>query len=75
MDKHYRTLVKTVLYRVLSTLITIFGVYIYNRDFTVSVSLGISINLVKLGFYYLYERIWNRISFGRVVAPPPEYNI
>ena len=74
MEKHYRTLVKTLLYRVLSTCITIGGVYLFNRDFAASVSIGIGINLVKLAFYYFYERAWNRISFGRIV-PPPEYNI
>ena len=75
MEKHYRTLVKTLLYRVLSTCITIGGIYLYNRNLTISVSIGIGINLAKLVFYYIYERTWNKISFGRIVPPPPEYNI
>ena len=74
MEKHYRTLVKTLLYRVLSTGITIGGIYIFNRDMAASVSIGIGINLVKMAFYYIYERALNRISFGRA-APPPEYSI
>lgn len=74
MEKHYRTIVKTLLYRVLSTCITIGGIYLFNRDFSASVSIGIGINLAKLAFYYFYERAWNRISFGRIVSPP-EYNI
>lgn len=75
MEKHYRTLVKTLLYRALSTCITIGGVYIFSRDLAESVSIGIGINLAKMAFYYFYERTWNRINFGRVVAPPPEYTI
>jgi len=75
MERHRRTLVKTVLYRALSTCITVTGVYLYNRDLKASVSVGVSINVAKMVFYYLYERVWNRIPFGREAAPPPEYNI
>jgi uncharacterized membrane protein len=75
MEKHYRTLVKTLLYRVLSTCITIGGVYLFSRDLAESVTLGIGINCAKMAFYYFYERAWNRIDFGRMAPPPPEYTI
>ena len=29
----------------------------------------------KITFYYLHERAWNRIAFGRVESPRAEYEI
>ena len=45
---------------------------------TGSAGLGVIVGLVdtvvKLGVYYIHERAWNRVGFGRA-EPPPEYEI
>jgi uncharacterized membrane protein len=33
---------------------------------------GLIDTLVKLLVYFLHERVWNRISYGRVAAPDYE---
>jgi uncharacterized membrane protein len=40
-----------------------------------SLSLGVGLidSVVKIAMYFLHERIWNYINFGR--AKPPEYEI
>lgn len=75
MERHIRTLVKTLFWRLFSTIVTIAAVYLYTGKFTGSVALGVSVNLFKMVTYYAYERMWNRISFGRIEVPPLEYHI
>lgn len=73
MDTHRRSILKTISWRVVAMLVT--GVVAYlvtgRLDFAVTVGLGDS--FVKLFTYYLHERMWTKIRFGRV--RPPEYQI
>jgi len=39
-----------------------------------AISIGGIELFTKIALYYLHERIWNKIPFGRY-APPPEYEI
>ncbi len=76
MEKHSRTIVKTLTWRVIATLATIIGVYIYKRDVRGAIAVGLALNIIKSFLYYAHERIWNKIGFGRVTPPPPpEYSI
>lgn len=73
MDTHRRSILKTISWRVVATLVT--GVVAYlvtgRLDFAVTVGLGDS--SVKIFTYYLHERMWTKIRFGEV--RPPEYQI
>lgn len=65
METHRRTLVKAVVWQVLGLLtMALVGFYL-----TGSATLGSMIALVNtsIGFavYFLYERVWARISWGR----------
>ena len=73
MERHSRTIAKTLTWRVIGTLITIWVVYLFDTDLKSSITIGISANLIKLFLYYLHERLWNRIAFGRI--KPPDYSI
>jgi adenylylsulfate kinase len=75
VEKHSRTLVKTLCWRVIALLATIAGLYLYKGELKSSIAVGLAINAVKMCLYYAHERLWNRIRFGREVVPPPEYNI
>jgi len=68
-----RTLVKTLTWRIIALVTTIAVVYIYSGDINKSLVVGISANALKMVFYYVHERVWNRIEFGRI--KPPEYQI
>jgi len=73
IDHPKRTLVKTLTWRVIAFLTTIVIVYIYSRDVKESLVVGVTANLLKMIFYYVHERVWNRLEFGRIKAP--EYQI
>ena len=73
MEQHKRTLCKTLTWRGLGALFTFMLVYLYSGSIKESFAVGLTVEAVKMGIYYLHERIWNRSSFGR--QKPPEYQI
>ncbi len=73
MERHSRTIAKTLTWRVIATLTTIVVVYFFDNDMKSSIVIGITANSIKLFMYYIHERLWNRTSFGMV--KPPDYNI
>ncbi len=73
MEQHKRTLVKTITWRIIALTATIVVVYIYSGDAKGSLVIGFSANLIKMFLYYIHERIWNKVQFGRI--KPPEYQI
>ncbi|NQT22741.1 MAG: DUF2061 domain-containing protein [Candidatus Omnitrophica bacterium] len=73
MDQHRRTFLKTITWRIIALFTTIIVVYIYSGDAKESVVIGGVANLIKMILYYIHERIWNRLGFGR--AKPLEYQI
>ena len=65
MESKLRSLVKGVLYRIIGTSLT-FGV---SFSITGSLPKASLITLIllfsKVGIYFAYERIWNKIGWGR----------
>jgi len=68
VEKPYRSLVKAVSWRITGTLDTIFVSFLVTGKIKMAVSIGLIELFTKIMLYYLHERIWNRISFGRVKA-------
>ena len=73
MESHYRSIVKTITWRVLATAITFSVAFILTGELEKAAEIGILDTLIKLGAYYSHERVWNRLSFGK--PKPPEYQI
>jgi uncharacterized membrane protein len=53
--------------------VTFFIAWIITGEATLSVGIGLLDSLVKVGAFYLHERMWNRLRFGKL--EPPEYQI
>ena len=73
METHARSMAKTVSYRVLGSCSTALIFYGLTGRGSLSISAGVLDMFVKLGVYFVHERIWARIPYGR--AKPPEYEI
>jgi uncharacterized membrane protein len=73
MDSNSRSLAKAISYRLLGSLATAFIFYILTDKLTLSLGAGGLDMVVKLALYFVHERIWNHIGFGR--PKPPEYEI
>ena len=67
-----RTIMKTFSWRFIATLITFSIAWIVTKELTFALEIGIADTLVKLGAYYLHERAWIGINFGK---KKPEYDI
>lgn len=59
-----RAIVKTLGYRLFMVLITFTVALVFTEDVGVAVNIGIVTNVAKTGTYYVYERLWDRISWG-----------
>jgi len=73
METHARSIVKAVSYRFLGSATTALIVLILTGRPTLSLGAGALDVVLKIGAYFLHERIWAHINFGR--SKPPEYEI
>jgi uncharacterized membrane protein len=68
-EKHSRTVAKAVSWRVIATITTMTLVYVFTREWVVSVGVGITEVIAKILFYYLHERAWDKIAWGKKKHP------
>lgn len=73
MESNVRSLAKAISYRLLGSGSTACIVFVISGKLSLSLGLGLLDMLAKLGLYFLHERVWNHIGFGR--PKPPEYEI
>jgi uncharacterized membrane protein len=67
-----RSIVKALSWRTLAGLITATVALCMTGEAKFAVQIGIIDTVVKLLIYFVHERLWNRIGYGRVVAPDYE---
>ncbi len=68
VDNHLRSLAKAISWRVTGTLDTIAVSLIITGRLKLALSIGGVELLTKTFLYYAHERVWNRLSFGKVKA-------
>ena len=73
MESNTRSLAKAISYRLLGSATTGMVVFLWTGRPAISLGVGALDMIAKVGLYFLHERIWNHISFGR--PKPPEYEI
>ena len=73
MDSQARSLAKAVSYRVLGSAVTALIVLVFSGSLKISLGVGALDMLSKIALYFLHERLWNYIPYGR--PKPPEYEI
>jgi uncharacterized membrane protein len=66
METHVRSVAKAVSWRIVATLTTVLLVYVFTGNLVVSGGVGLTELLSKLLIYYVHERVWNAIGFGRI---------
>jgi len=64
IQQRKRAIVKTLCYRLCMILITVVVAWLFVGDFGSALNIGIVANVVKTGTYYLYERLWDHITWG-----------
>lgn len=64
-DRHIKSIIKGITWRVIATLTTFILVLIFTGEINLALGVGIFDILLKLLFYYLHERAWNRTNWGK----------
>ena len=72
-DQPRRSLLKAISWRATGTVDTIVVSFLVTGRLKLAFSIGFVELFTKIGLYYLHERVWNRIGFGR--AKPEDYSI
>ncbi|QRY25546.1 DUF2061 domain-containing protein [Halobacterium sp. BOL4-2] len=67
-DSRYRSAVKAASYRVFATTLVFTIAFLYTGEFGSAAKMGISAAVGKTVLYYLWERLWSTISWGRQAA-------
>ncbi|MCB1126661.1 MAG: DUF2061 domain-containing protein [Verrucomicrobiae bacterium] len=66
-ESSLRSLAKAVSWRLTGTLDTVLISFLITRELRWALSIGVIELFTKLFLYYLHERVWNRVPFGRVL--------
>jgi uncharacterized membrane protein len=75
-EKNYRSLIKSISYRITGTIATFIISFVITGELKLAFSITGVEAISKIIIFYLHERMWNKIKFGKV--PPssgPEYEI
>lgn len=75
IERKRRSVVKTISWRTVGTLDTILISWLVIGDINFAVTIGGVELFTKMTLYFLHERAWNKINFGRDKVTPIEYEI
>ena len=64
-DSHGRSIVKAVSWRITGTLDTFVISWIITGTWTLAGAIAATEIVTKIGLYWLHERAWNRVAWGK----------
>ena len=67
MDTHLRSVIKGISWRVLATMVTTTVVFLYSGEITAAAIGGSFDALAKIVLYWGHERIWQCVTWGRIL--------
>jgi uncharacterized membrane protein len=71
MVQRKRHLAKAVTYRVFGSAGTAAIAYVATGDAAIGATVGVLDSVVKIGLYYVHERLWYRVRWGVTPPAPP----
>lgn len=69
-DTHARSVAKALSWRIMGTVTTSVIVFVFTRRWALSLFVGAMEFISKIGLFWLHERVWDRVSYGREAAQP-----
>jgi uncharacterized membrane protein len=64
-ESHLRSLLKGLTWRLTGTVVTILIAWLFTSDLKISLEIGAFELISKVGLFYLHERAWLKIPWGR----------
>ena len=75
-DKHYRSLLKAVSWRCTGSVDTMIISYLITGKLRWALTISGVELFTKIGLYYVHERLWQKLPFGRIPEPTkPSFEI
>ncbi|MBC7836814.1 DUF2061 domain-containing protein [Acetobacteraceae bacterium] len=65
MDTLQRSLLKTIIWRVVATLITLTVVFLFTGEIRQSTNITLVVAALLAAGYYFNERMWDKVEWGR----------
>ncbi|OHD19332.1 MAG: hypothetical protein A2086_00925 [Spirochaetes bacterium GWD1_27_9] len=76
MQEHpIRSLIKAFSWRIAGSLATLVISYVLTKKIDVALIIGAGDFVAKIILFFVHERLWDKIPFGKKKGAPPEYNI
>jgi adenylylsulfate kinase len=69
-DTHARSVAKAVSWRILGTLATSALVFMFTKRWALSLFVGAMEFVSKIGLFWVHERVWDRLTYGRKEVNP-----
>ncbi len=69
VESHKRSVAKAISWRIAATLTTVIIVYIFTHKLVLAMEVGLVEVIAKMVVYYLHERVWNRLKWGKITHP------
>ena len=67
-ETHIRSWIKSISFRILATITTIALVVIFTGEILLALEIGLVEVVAKLILYYVHERFWDRVSWGKIAT-------
>lgn len=67
-ETHHRSIIKSVSYRAISVVADFAAAYFFTGSIAISTGIVLVVEFYSTILYYLHERVWAHIHFGR--CPP-----
>ncbi len=64
-ESNLRSISKTTSHRITNSITTIILVFLFTGEINAAIQVGLAEIIVKFSLFYLHERIWDRIHFGK----------
>ena len=64
-ESSIRSISKALSWRIMATLTTTTLVFLFTGRLDLAVTVGLVEAVAKMGLYFIHERVWNRLKFGR----------
>ncbi|MBU2542660.1 DUF2061 domain-containing protein [Patescibacteria group bacterium] len=64
-EKHKRSLAKATTWRIIASVTTMSLVYLFTGELELTATVGVFDITLKMLFYYLHERAWNKTLWGK----------
>jgi uncharacterized membrane protein len=73
LESRRRSIAKALSWRILASIITALVALALTGKLEFAIQIGLLDTTVKLAIYYLHERLWQRVRYGKM--PAPDYEV